>query len=409
MGKVLIASYDMEVGGVERSLAGLLNEFDYDRYQVDVMLYRHRGDFMGLLNRRANLLAESPAYATFRSSIMATVRSGKLGLGMARVLAKAVASVTGSRQGLTEPGYLQMQLTWKYALPFLPNQLGEYDAAISYLWPHYYVADKVSAKRKLAWIHTDYSTVETNVEQDLVMWRKFDAIVAVSEACKESFLSKYGELRSRVRVIENIVSLESVRTLAGEIEGTDAEAMLADSRFKLLTVARLSHAKGIDQAVQALKLLADRGMRDIVWYVVGYGGDEDSIRELIRQNGLQNSFVLLGKQLNPYPFMAACDLYVQPSRYEGKAVTVTEAQMLGKPVMITRYSTAASQVNDGYDGYIAELSAEGIADGIEHLYRNDGLRAELSEYCRTQNYSCGEQLEQLYELIGDRTEWRGSA
>ena len=75
---------------------------------------------------------------------------------------------------------------------------------------------------------------------------------------------------------------------------------------------------------------------------------------LLQKNKLEDSFILLGKQLNPYPYIKACDLYVQPSRYEGKAVTVTEAQALHKPVLITNYETAHSQLTNGFDGYITE-------------------------------------------------------
>ena len=97
--------------------------------------------------------------------------------------------------------------------------------------------------------------------------------------------------------------------------------------------------------------------------------------------------------------MKACDLYVQPSRYEGKAVTVTEAQILGKPVMITNYKTAKSQLEDGVDGYIAELSIEGIADGIEKLYNDTELRKQLEENCKNKDYTNKSELEKLYKII----------
>ncbi|MHA6485272.1 glycosyltransferase [Paenibacillus sp. strain BS8-2] len=403
MKQVLIASYDMEVGGVERSLAGMLDEFDYDNHRVDVMLYRHKGDFMGLLSQKANLLQELPAYATFRSSIKETILSGHLGLGLARLLSKFhTAMLTLMRRKLTEPGYLQMQLMWKYALPFLPKEGRRYDAAISYLWPHYYVAEKVNATRKLAWIHTDFSTIETDIEMDLKIWRKYDAIIAVSEGCKSSFVSKYGELAPKVHVVENVISQQAVTALA--MEQGAANEMKADDRFKLLTVARLSHAKGIDQAVKAMKRLKDRGFNNIVWYVVGYGGDEAQIKELIRFNQLEDSFVLLGKQLNPYPYMAACDLYVQPSRYEGKAVTVTEAQVLCKAVLITNYPTASSQVRHEQDGYIVHMSENGIADGIEHLYNHPELLKKFEDACRVTNYGGVEELSKLYALMIDAKE-----
>jgi glycosyltransferase involved in cell wall biosynthesis len=286
---------------------------------------------------------------------------------------------------------------WKFALPFLPDVKKEYDVAISYLWPHYFVAEKVRARKKVAWIHTDFSTVSTNRKMDLNMWHKFDYIVAVSEACKESFLKKYESLRNKVIVMENIMSTEFIKVMADE-EVSD-NPMASDPRFKLLTVARLSHAKGIDNAVRAFKLLADKGYDDMVWYVVGYGGDEAVIQDLIIQYKLEGRFILLGKQINPYPYIKSCDLYVQPSRYEGKAVTVTEAKVLGKPIMITNYSTAASQVENGIDGIICELSPEGIAGTIENLYQNKELRSTLVSNIKDKDYSNSFELDKLYQII----------
>ena len=69
MRRVLIASFDMEVGGVERSLISMLNNFDYKNNEVDLMLYSHTGDFMNLLPNKHNLLDEIPQYATYRKSI----------------------------------------------------------------------------------------------------------------------------------------------------------------------------------------------------------------------------------------------------------------------------------------------------------------------------------------------------
>ncbi|WP_212937007.1 glycosyltransferase, partial [Bacillus hominis] len=110
---------------------------------------------------------------------------------------------------------------------------------------------------------------------------------------------------------------------------------------------------------------------------------------------------LLGKQINPYPYIKEADLYVQPSRYEGKAVTVGEAQILSKPVMVTNYSTAESQVVNGFDGYITELSIEGIANGIERLYKDPQERKRLITNCTQTDYSNSCELKKLYEIIQD--------
>lgn len=396
MRKVLISSFDMEVGGVERSLISMLNNFDYDNNEVDLMLYSHTGDFMPLLTNKVNLLVKIDKYSTFRKGIGQTVKEGNYSLGMVRLFSKFLAKVRGIKNKVAEEGIYQMQLMWKYSLPFLPKIDKEYDVAISYLWPHYFVAEKVKSKRKIAWIHTDYSTIETDISMDLKMWNKFDYIMAVSEECKNAFLKKYPSLRNKVKVMENITSPEFIRKMADEdIE----ESIKNDNSFKVCSVARLSHAKGIDNAVKALKILHDRGLTGIKWYVVGYGGDEDMIKNLIKHNNLEDSFILLGKKINPYPYMKVCDIYVQPSRYEGKAVTVGEAQILGKPVIITNYTTSKSQVRENVDGYICELSVEGIADGIEKLYKNKDLRERLADGCVSSDYSNNYELEKLYKIF----------
>ncbi|MDU4323841.1 glycosyltransferase [uncultured Clostridium sp.] len=396
MRKVLISSFDMEVGGVERSLISMLNNFDYDDNEVDLMLYSHTGDFIHLLTNKVNLLDEIDKYATFRKGIGQTIKEGNYSLGMVRLFSKFLAKVRGIKNKVAEDGIYQMQLMWKYSLPFLPKVDKEYDVAISYLWPHYFVAEKVKAKRKIAWIHTDYSTIETDISMDLKMWNKFDYIMAVSEECKNAFLKKYPSLRNKVKVMENITSPEFIKKMADEdIE----ESIKNDNSFKVCSVARLSHAKGIDNAVKALKILHDRGLTNIKWYVVGYGADEDMIKNLIKDNNLEDSFILLGKKINPYPYMKVCDIYVQPSRYEGKAVTVGEAQILGKPIVITNYTTAKSQVKENIDGYICNLSIEGIVDGIEKLYRDKNLREELSNNCKITDYGNNKELEKLYELF----------
>lgn len=396
MKNVLIASFDMEVGGVERSLISMLENFDYKNYAVDLMLYKHQGDFMNLVPNQVNVLSEIPQYTTYRKSIGETIKEKQYGIGFARIMSKINADLTGKIKRIVEPGYYQMQLMWKYGLPFLPKVNKEYDVAISYLWPHYFIADKVQAKKKIAWIHTDYSTIEPDIQMDLEMWNNFDYIIAVSEACKSSFVKKYRELENKVVVIENITSPEFILKMADEKVDNP---MTNDKRFKIVTVARLSHAKGIDQAVKALKILKDKGNNDLAWYVVGYGGDEDFIKGLIRELKLEDCFILLGKQTNPYPYMKAADLYVQPSRYEGKAVTVGEAQILSKPVLITNYATANSQLKDGFDGCITDLSVEGIADGIEKLYENSIIRDELTRNCKKMNYHNNDELNKLYNLF----------
>ncbi|UOE95441.1 glycosyltransferase [Alkalihalobacillus sp. LMS39] len=396
MKDILIASYDMEIGGVERSLISLLENFDYERYKVDLFLHRHQGDFFPLLPQQVNLLEERKPYTTFRKSISETVKDGYIGIGCSRVLSKIHAELDGKRKKIKEPGYIQMQLMWQYTLPFLPKVKKEYDVAISYLWPHDFVAEKVAAKKKIAWIHTDYSTITTNVKRDIKMWSRFDYIIAVSDACKDAFLQKYPMLEKKVSVMENLTSPLFIKKMADK----DVPfPMDSDPRFKIVTVARLSHAKGIDNAILAMKKLKEKGYNDIAWYVVGYGGDEAMLRKMIQENGVEDCFILLGKKVNPYPYMKAADLYVQPSRYEGKAVTVDEAKILGKAILIGNYRTANSQINNMVDGLITEQSIKGLVEGISLLISEKLLIKRFSNKCLELEHNTSKQIASLYQLV----------
>ena len=138
---------------------------------------------------------------------------------------------------------------------------------------------------------------------------------------------------------------------------------------------------------------------NVKWYIIGFGGDETLIRKKIEDAGMKDRVILLGKKANPYPYIKACDLYVQPSRYEGKCVTVREAQMLGKPVVITRYATSRDQLEDGVDGVIVPMDNEGCAAGITDLLRDPGEIARLAENCLSRDYSNSGEVHKLYDLL----------
>ena len=138
---------------------------------------------------------------------------------------------------------------------------------------------------------------------------------------------------------------------------------------------------------------------DIRWYIVGYGGDEALIREQIQATGMEEYFILLGKQMNPYPYIQTCDIYVQPSRYEGKAVTVREAQILQKPVVITQFPTAHSQLTDGVDGIIVPNDIEGAAQGIADFIQDTTKQEEIITYLRTHHYGNEAEVQKIDNYV----------
>lgn len=397
--KILITSADLEIGGIERSLIGLLNVFDYSRYDVDLQLWRHSGLFMKFLPSGPNVLPQIPEYSTFQRPIFHVLREGYILITLARLRAKLSAHLYGKRKSLTEPGYITIQRSWRYSLPYLPTIPIRYDLAISFIGPHYPVTDKVSAKVKIGWIHTDYHNIPIDGTYEAAMWSKLDYIAAVSQDCRNAFLERFPQLAHKTMVIENIISPDFVRQQALEYE-VKTEMRQEKGRIRLLCVGRFSYAKGIDDAVLACRKLVDKGY-NIFWYVIGYGPDEALIRRLIREYKLESRFFILGKKTNPYPYMQECDIFVQPSRYEGKAVTVREAQILGKPVLITRFPTSGNQVTEGIDGHLCDLGVDGIVAGVCKLIDDPTYTARLAKSAAQRDYGNEEEVKKIYRFIED--------
>ena len=168
--------------------------------------------------------------------------------------------------------------------------------------------------------------------------------------------------------------------------------------INLLSIGRFCEAKNFDNVPAICNLIREKGL-NIKWYLIGYGTDEEIIRSKIKEFDMEDNVIILGKKINPYPYIKNCDLYVQPSRYEGKAVTVREAQMLCKPVVITKFATSSSQLKDGYDGIIVPMDNQGCADSIAKLLNNKVLMQQLSENCAENDYSNSQEINKIYEII----------
>lgn len=380
--QIFIAIHYLEIGGAEISLIGLLNAIDYSKYDVDLFVYSHRGELMRLIPSQVNLLPEIPEYSYIEQPIADAVRKGFFRLSIARIWAKMQYRKYQKRNNPKDNSAI-LSYIFENVTPFLPKITDkQYDLAISFLTPHNIVRDKVTARKKIAWIHTDYSYIDIDVEKELPVWRSFDYIASISEAVTGSFTSRFPSLMSKIVEIENILSPAFVRNRAEE---TKIEFSHEKNRINLLSIGRFCEAKNFDNVPDILRRIRETGI-NAYWHIIGFGGDLDLIMQKIAEANMEEFVILLGKQANPYPYIKAADIYVQPSRYEGKSVTVREAQMLCKPVIVTNYKTASSQIKDGIDGVIVPLDNEKCAEGITAFIRNKAKREEFESYLSAHDY-----------------------
>lgn len=395
--QILILMHYMELGGAESALLGLLQSVDPARADVDVFLYDHRGELMKYIpTDKVNLLPEVTAYKMIERPFMECVKSGHIGVALGRWLAKKTVDKSPVPAGKDNIRIYTRVADWvEHFVPKIQPDV-EYDLAISFLMPHNYVVKKVRAKKKLGWIHTDYSTVHVDVKKELPVWSKLDYIASISEEVGEKFVETFPTLKDKIIPIENILSSSFIRQRAEE-----ELVFLGDnpSTIKLLTIGRFSLPKKMEEIPAICRRIVDAGI-DVQWFIIGFGSTEieQEVLDNAKQEGMSDRVRLLGKKENPYPYIKACDIYVQPSRYEGKSITVREAQILCKPVIVTNYPTASSQIQSGLDGVIVPLEVDACAHEMVEFIRDKEKQKRIVAYLKEHDYGNENEIEKIYKL-----------
>lgn len=396
--RIFISIHYLEIGGAETSLIGLLQALDPERVEVDLFVHDHRGEMMPFIPQWVNLLPEIPEYAGIERPMVEALKKGHIQLLLARLIARwqfqRYVRKNHPKDGSSLFGYIG-----KYVTPILPSlhRYGTYDLAISFLTPHNIVLEKVQAKKKICWIHTDYTNIDVNAALELPVWAGYDYIASISEEVGKGFCQVFPSLQSKLIEIENILSPAFIRKRAQE-GGLPHDMPTSPQEITLLTIGRYCYAKKMEEIPILCRLLREKGL-SVKWYIIGFGSSDAEIRQAIQQEGMQEHVVLLGKRTNPYPYIAACDWYIQPSRYEGKSVVVREAQILQKPVIITAYPTAASQVTNGVDGVIVPLPIEACAEAMAKALTNQELKAQIVEHLYTHDYGNEKEVEKIYAIL----------
>lgn len=394
MKKILIISHAMYIGGAERALIGLLDAIDKSEYEVQLFLLHRQGELMDGIPEGVTLLPEIKEYTCLAVPIGQVIKKGRLDIAYGRFVGKMKARRYVASHGMKTGEGVYLQYSHKYVKKYMPMISDtEYDLVISFLTPHYFGAEKIRAKKRVAWIHTDYSRLEIDSEDERAMWDAYDRIVSISDSVGEAFVGKFPSLEKKLIRVDNIISPEAIRAsaMAERINFGEGETVI-------LSCGRVTEGKNFRSIPKMCSLLLEAG-HNVRWYIIGDGPDMKNVRESIEREGMTDRVILLGAKANPYPYIAGCDLYVQPSLYEGKAVAVREAQILGRPVIITDFPTAKSQLTEGFDGLIAPLDTEKCASFISELLKSPEKMAELSENCKNADYSNKAEADKLLAVI----------
>lgn len=399
--KLLFVIDSLPCAGAEKSLITLLSNLDYEKYEVNLQLFAYGWTLDELVPKQVNFLPPL-TYSNYSNQglkqMLLQCRSLKQ---FKMVLARLKYSLAIRKGELTNA---QMaRIYWESVGPVIENNQKGYDVAISYAQgiPTFYVAEKIQAKKKYAWVNVSYSLDEREKHFQEVYYKQYDNIVAVSESAEEIFLGSFSQFKSKMKIIYDLNDFEMIKSMS---QLSPEFKLESDSdEIKLLTIGRLNHQKGYDIALEACRLLKEKGFL-FKWYVLGKGSLYEEIKQTIQDYGIENEFILLGITANPYPIIEQCDIYVQTSKFEGYGLAIAEARMLNKPVVTTCFDAVYSQMIQGKNGLVMDMNGASIAEGIERLIREPQLRLEIIEYLNQEKKGNVEEIQRFYDLLEEEDE-----
>lgn len=383
MKSVLFVAHHLTIGGIQKSLVSALNSVDYSAYEVTLYLRKNRVDLLPYINKNVKVIINDDNHHYYLRPeavfLQALIMAAKL-LKLKNVENKLVDKLAT---------YIRTAMFKNEAKTHFENK--SFDVAVSY-WQGYntlFVDKYVSAKEKIMFFQASVDEAH-NVHE--VTMPNYDKIVVEHEDIKKLLCSWYDNIDEKIVILDNYTNPAFLKQMC-----TEFEVDKPDDTAVLCTCARFSQDKGIDLAVEAAKLLKERNLK-FVWYMVGDGPTRDKVEQLIEQYKLKENVVLTGMQKNPYPYMNASDIYVQPSYQEALSIAMLESQLLAIPMVSTKTPGGLVMVKDGVNGYLADINAKALADAIEKMIVNSTERIKMKEYLLRIDYS--------KEQIRYETDWR---
>lgn len=379
--KILFLIGNLESGGVSKSMVSLLNVIDKKTYDISLWCGSPSGIFYSLLPKDIRIISNKKTTLLLQgiNGVFVLLRTGCILLFFASIIRLVLSKIN------------KAYASW-WLSRFFPSLQEKYDLIVDYNGQQqlYYMVDKLEGKKKVTFFHNDYAKWPYYYEMDRKYFPKVDAIFTISEQCVDSLRKFFPNEVDKIKLMENISSVDLIRKMA------DEENIKFNSKISILTVGHVCKRKGTDLAIEAIRLLRDKGI-DFKWYFLG--AVKEDFSALISKYSLESYIEFLGVKINPYPYIKACDLYVHPSRYEGKSIALDEAKILCKPIVVTNFSTVHDQFKDGENALIADFLPENIAFKIMNLLDDEELSDFLVENLKRSVSDNSSEINKLYFLL----------
>lgn len=337
MKKVLFLIPNLGAGGAEKVLVNLANNMDKCKYDVTIQTLFDIGENRELLSKEIKYIPGWKKQIRGYSKLQRIIPQ--------RVLAKIIINEE-----------------YDYIISFLEDVVTRIIGGIK--------SEKI---KKIAWVHTEmlshkqFSRCYRSFQEAKKTYESMDYVVAVSEQIKDSLekIVKTDRIIVKYNVIESDVIIEKAKTKPSDMEN--------NHDVTICSIGRLMPVKGFDRLLEAHKRLIDEGLSHRI-YIIGKGQEFKSLQKQAEVLGVADSFRIIGYRSNPYCYISNSDLYVCSSRREGFSTAITEALIIGTPVVSTNCSGARELLGENNEfGLVVENSTEGIYIGVKQMLENPQL------------------------------------
>jgi len=388
--KLLFIIPGLHMGGAEKALVNLLKKLDKEQYALHLWVFDPSGVLMHEVPKEVKIWDAGARFAQFSKGFLPSVLYWLLRFQWHLVLHRLRFTWITQRHSVNQAE----QYSWKALRKFLTPPSDAFDVAIGFLEKTsiYACVDCITASKKIGFIRVDYTFLNLDKTFDAAYFQQLDYLCANGNLSEAVLLREFPSLQTRIRCVENVTFPETIW------ERARAEKVIDPNEITLVTVGRLEGQKGFLLALEACKILVDRGI-PVRWYIIGEGSERQRLEPPIAAYQLQDHFILLGRLENPYPYMQQCSVYVQTSLYEGKSNTVNEAKILKKPIVVTDFDVVFEQITSGVNGIIVAKHPEAIAEALIEVLQSPELQQKLTSQLAEESQRYGNEIAQFTALL----------
>ncbi len=348
--KILIVNNNMNIGGIQKSLANLLSELSDSEYEIDLMLFCKTGGLLADISENINIIE-----GNFFTKALGITHAEAKQCGFAEFINRSfwtvLTKIFKTRFTFNILSRLQrLDKSYDCAVSFMHNG----DEKTFYGGCAEFVLNSVKAKQKICFIHCDFKNYGGNCEYNRKTLAKFDKIAAVSNSAADVLKQAVPDISDKIMTVHNCCDFKRIPLLANEYT-----AEYLPDRINLFTAARLHNEKGILRMLPIFCRLKENGLK-FIWRIAGDGPDRAEAERLIKEYGLESDIVLLGNLRNPYPYFKSADTVLVPSYNEAAPMVFDEARIFGTPIFTTDTTSAAETVAQTHSGIVCKNTDESI-------------------------------------------------